>query len=98
MKYREWDEDELRSAVRAYVNLLYLPDERVKIADAIRRQRKRALAGRTENAVRKRLCNISYIRNVCGLRMVRGLPPLSHIGDYNEQRIMKLLDELNAPS
>ncbi|MBY5484667.1 hypothetical protein HFO87_09300 [Rhizobium leguminosarum] len=91
----DWTDNELRSTVRAYFQMLDLElrEEPFVKAEFRRRLIDQELPARTEGAVEFRMQNISSVLGKLREPWIRGYKPAEHVGPSVEERLLRIIQE-----
>lgn len=91
----DWTDNELRSTVRAYFQMLDLElrEEPFVKAEFRRRLIDQELPARTEGAVEFRMQNISSVLGKLREPWIKGYKPAEHVGPSVEERLLRIIQE-----
>ena len=86
-----WSDDELRSSVRAYIEIRNLQRQGERVNKTAVYRLLVEQYGRTTKAFEFRMQNISYVYSVMGRPWADGLKPASHVGVVTAAKIEELI-------
>ncbi|MDR6820237.1 hypothetical protein J2X76_005434 [Neorhizobium sp. 2083] len=91
----DWTDNELRSAVRAYFQMLDLElrEEPYVKAEFRRQLIGRELLNRTDGSVEFRMQNISSVLQKLGEPWIKGYKPAEHVGPSVEESLLRIIQE-----
>lgn len=91
----DWTDDELRSAVRAYFQMLDLElrEEPYVKAEFRRQLIRRELSNRTDGSVEFRMQNISSVLQKLSEPWIKGYKPAEHVGPSVEESLSRIIQE-----
>ena len=91
MKQKNWTKKELEASVTAYIEMRTKEKRNEKFVkkEIYRNLSKRF--GRSEGAFERRMSNISFIFDEWGEPWIKGLKPLSHIGENIKEILIALI-------
>ena len=94
----EWEHEELKASVEAYLDLQRMADagQRINKAQTYRDLSAR-FPNRTPKAFEYRMQNISYVLQETGQEWISGLKPAKNVGALTFEKIHKLISATKAP-
>jgi DNA-binding XRE family transcriptional regulator len=95
----EWSDEELKSAISAYIQMQRLEIEGKPFTKAEFNRRLREsdspLANRSRGSIEYRMQNISAVLQDAGLPILKGYAPRKNVGEQTRLRILKIREVLD---
>jgi hypothetical protein len=94
---QKWTDQELHLAVKAYLKMLKYERDKTPFKKSEINLELQGKIKRSRGSIEKRFQNISHVLNTHKLPYVTGYLPLSNVGPTNEEKIWKLIQQLQTP-